>query len=207
MAVSPWLEENAKNSFLLSKFQTTTILNGGNEKFFRRIDGDFSNLRDEFGIPKNNKIILFVCPRLNDPIKGYQFIPKLRNNIGDAYSIVVVGKITHDITLFNGIIYTNEIRDKNKLASIYNMADITLVLSERETFCMPIVESLLCGTGVISFKCFGPDHAFKRNEVIFIDYGDLNQLIQQIKINTYNVIDNKTNHTSKFMCEKYFILY
>ena len=206
VACAPWLERNAKESLLLSKFNLTTITNGGDESIFNG-NYDISDLKKQYPY---EKVVLFVCPRLNDPIKGHQYIEPLSKELPKEYRILVVGKVTPDVKQTNGVIYVGEIKDKVLLAKYYQLADVTIMLSQRECFPMVIVESLLSGTPVVAFDCVGPVGAFPDKYVKFTKYGEVKELkttIFSIKSNKKNILSySQKQLTNEKMSYKYKII-
>ena len=62
------------------------------------------------------------------------------------------------------------------LAAYYSMADLSVIASERETFSMPVAESLCCGTPVVGFKAGAPEQIALREYSAFVEYGDTDAL-------------------------------
>ena len=71
--------------------------------------------------------------------------------------------------------------DQDELADWYRRADLTLILSDRETFSLPCAESLCCGTPVVGFKAGTPEQIALPEYSEFVDYGDLDALEATVK--------------------------
>lgn len=67
-------------------------------------------------------------------------------------------------------------KSKEELSWYYNIADVTLLTSKRETFSMVCAESLACGTHVVGFRAGGPESVFIGDFARFVDYGDVREL-------------------------------
>ena len=207
VACTPWLEKNSKESILLKNFKSTTIVNGGDPSIYKG-NYDIGELKAKYTY---KKIILFVCPRLNDPIKGHQYIDSLSSLLPNEYKVLVVGKVIPNIKETKNAIYLGEIKDKKALAKYYQLAYTTVMLSQRECFPMVIVESLLCGTPVVAFNSIGPVGAFPKEYVVFTKYGDVKELckaIQRVKADKTEILKYSHNRLiDTEMFKKYQKLY
>lgn len=210
---TPWLKNRGNKSILIGNFNNLVVLNGADSSVFKGVsNSEAKKIKDQYGLPQDKKIILHVNPRADDPIKGYQFLSKFSEQIPDDCCICVVGKIPQNPLKNKKIIHLGEIRRPFDLAGLYAASDLTLMLSSRECFPMVIVESLLCETPVVAFKCGGPDDCFPSEFVGFAEYGDLKDLIQKAfnlmlidrkKIGVYA----KDNLTSDIMCQNFIKIY
>lgn len=195
---TPWLTDRAKRSLLLKKFNFSTIINGSNTD-------DFNILSD---VKKDNKNILFVNPRIDDPVKGHQFIGDLVKLLPD-FKLTVVGPYTSKTKKVEGVNYVGKVTGKAELSKYYNNAFASIMLSKNECFPMTIIESLMCGTKVCLFKCFGPDDCYNEECVKFSDYGDIEGLAENIKKLTAYSSDSVRNYAIEFlsqdrMCNDYY---
>ncbi len=175
-SVSPWLMDRAKHSTILGEFENVYIPNGVDTKVFRR-HSSVKGLRP---------CILFVAPHFtpNDPLdqKGGKYLieiarlcPNYDFRIVASKSSFVLGQLPENVS------FLGSISSQEKLCCIYNDADITLVLSKRETFSMVTAESLCCGTPVVGFKAGGPETIAISKFSKFVDYGNVKEIIEAIK--------------------------
>lgn len=177
-AVSPWLLSRAEQAPMLLPFQKETVLNGIDTSIFFPHDG--AQVRKELGISIDDKIILHVTANFDptkDSLKGGKFIIDLANRLKDKHiRIVVAANYSATIELPKNIVYVGRISDSQKLAGLYSAADLTVIVSKRETFSMPIAESLCCGTPVIGFKAGGPESIGIEKYTEFVPYADIEML-------------------------------
>ena len=74
------------------------------------------------------------------------------------------------------------IADINRLAELYTIADITVVPSHYETFGQVIIESMACGTPVVSFDSSGQtDIISHREDGYLAAYKDTKDFAEGIK--------------------------
>ncbi len=212
ISCTPWLTLRASESIILKRFSNKeTILNGADNNIFKY------TTNTNISLDKNKKnIILFVVPRFNDNIKGAKNINKLANTFIDEQNIEIriVGEVPNSFKFLPNIKPVGKIDNNVKLAQEYSNADVTIMLSEAECFPMVCVESLLCGTKVVAFKCGGPDNAFVEGLCSFVDWGDYNSMHDTInsviksKYNKINVANfSSSNYSSNIMAKKYLESY
>jgi len=215
--VSPWVYDRAKQSPLLEGKKIVTVENGIDTKnIFHPVP--FQDLKHRLGI-RTEKIILHVTAnfssREND-LKGGRFIYQLADNLKDEnIKIVIVGCDDIGVEVLPNMINIGKIYDQKLLAQYYSMADLTVITSKRETFSMPSIESLACGTPVVGFKAGGPETICLKKYSEFIDYGDIMALTSGVKKwinfkekNEDEINSFATNHYSnEEMCNKYIKIY
>ena len=214
---TPWLNERADESIILSKYNKFTVYNGTDIDIFKN-HHNYDSLKKSFNIPEKNKIILFVCAVPQEPIKGFNYFLKLAEMAYEEkknYTFVFVGGDGKKQFSPN-IINVGQVNDSTKLAKYYSGSDLSIILSKNECFPMTIAESVCCGTKVIGFKCHGPDHAYESELAEFIQYGDINKLYSRIndyferkEWNNKASVEKKAHDmlSRKNMCLNYIKLY
>ncbi|MFA5481712.1 MAG: glycosyltransferase, partial [Bacilli bacterium] len=70
--------------------------------------------------------------------------------------------------------------DFQQLIAYYHYADLTLLLSEKETFSMVVAESLCAGTEVVGYKAGGPESIALLDYSEFVEHGDVDALCEAI---------------------------
>ena len=104
---------------------------------------------------------------------------------------------------------------REELASLYSAANVTLVLSKRETYSMVTAESLCCGTPVVGFLAGGPESIAIEKFSTFVEYGDLNAIKESIcKIIIANIqkggmlsVKQKKVYANSTMLSNYLSIY
>lgn len=148
VTVSKWLEGEVKKSFL-KDIPCTTIYNGIDLSVFKPTG---SNFRKKHGL--EGKVIILGVASTWNVRKGLNDFIKLSTMLSDKYKVVVVGvskkeknKLPKSIL---GIEHTNSVEE---LAQIYTASDIFFNASVEETFGLPTIEAMACGTPVIVYNC------------------------------------------------------
>lgn len=179
-SVSPWLENRAKQSPILGTASHTTVMNGLDTEIFRIYNS--SGTREKYNLPLNIPIIFHATPSFTTDIyslKGGRYICELAELLPNII-FVVAGPYSSNITVPKNVILLGKISDQVELARLYNISDVTLITSRRETFSMVTAESLCCGTPVIGFKAGGPESIAIPEFTSFVEYGNISQLLSVI---------------------------
>ena len=117
---------------------------------------------------------------------------------------VVAGNYLHDVVVPNNVVLLGRIADQRELAQLYSAADLTLITSRRETFSMPVAESMCCGTPIVGFQAGGPESVALKEYSAFLDYGDIESLAEAMRIKWINF---KNPERAKQICaaaQKYY---
>lgn len=204
---TPWLKERMEQSKILSKFKNVEpVLNGADENIYHY---------HETNRPKQKKVVLYVTPRFDDPVKGSYKINDIAKEFldNDGVEFRLIGAVPPDFRFEKNIICLGT-KMKVELAEEYSNADVTLLLSEAECFPMICVESLLCGTKIVGFKCNGPDNCYSKSIASFVEQDDFKSMKTEInkfineKYSKQQLSDYaKTIVSSKIMCENYYNIY
>lgn len=209
ISVSPWLMERAKLSPILQGKQHSVIMNGVDTHTFHLRT---STLREELHL-KNKKIVFHVTASFNSEIKGGKFILKLAELLPHLI-FIIAGKVKKNKYYPQNVIFLDYIDDQNKLAELYSIADITLLTSKKETFSMPVAESLCCGTPVVGFEAGGPESIAIKDYSYFVEYENIEKLKEAISIFLNKKFDKeaiskkaKSIYSHKVMTENYINLY
>ena len=177
-SVSPWLMERAKRSPILKDHKHTVVMNGLDTDVFHLYDT--MELRQELGIT-DEKVIFHATPYFSDEkdsFKGGYYVIKLAEALKHkGVKVIVAGDYKTDIVVPQNLILLGRVSDQKRLASLYSLADLTVIASKKETFSMIIAESLCCGTPTVGFFAGGPETIAIPEYCEFVEYGDVDALI------------------------------
>lgn len=224
VAISEWLADCARNSSLFNNHRVEVIHNALDENKYKPLDKKFA--RDVLGLPQDKQIILFgAISAIKDKRKGFDYLLEALKKIDpthqDQVELVVFGASQGDNSLglqmkthFFGRLY-----DDVTLALIYSAGDVMIVPSLQEAFGKTAMESLACGTPVVSFnstglkdivdhqkngyraQCFSADDLAHGITWVLEDEGRWNELSKSAR---QTVLDK---FTLKIQAQKYLELY
>lgn len=178
-AVSPWLTDRAKRSAIMKRYPIVYVQNG--------LDTSIFHHRTNVGLIKRDgykKIVLFVSPYFcieKNYIKGGYYLPEIAERMPNFKFVVVSIRKSENLgNLPDNIQLWGRAKSQEELSQLYSEADVTLLLSRRETFSMVVAESLCCGTPVVGFKAGGPESIALKDFSHFIEQGDVNAIVDYI---------------------------
>ena len=162
--VSPsnWLADEARRSSLFSSQQVTVIPYGIDLGRFRPLEK--REARKEFGISDDKFVVAFGAARLTDERKGLDLlwealqIFQKRSSPRNLELLVFGGGDWTPSGASIPIHNAGMINDELRLARLYSAADVFCAPSREENLANTCLESLACGTPVLSFAIGGfPD--------------------------------------------------
>lgn len=213
-AVSPWVKSRFLQSPIVKGFDCEVVMNGLDTEVFR---------------PKNSKVK--ICERINsesyilhvtatfnpasqNDVKGAYHLAKLAESMPEQKFVVVATSVVNADNLPNNIFLWGRAKDQEELAELYSSAEVTVIVSRRETFSMVTAESLCCGTPVVGFKAGGPESIAIREYSSFVEYGDIESLNKALTIMTKETFDRKDisylareKYSKETMSKGYFSVY
>lgn len=210
-SVSPWLQHRAEQSPITSGFIHCTVLNGVNCDIFK--PKNCNNIKRKLNI-KNEKILIHVTANFTSSVKGGDYIIELAKRLKDIKFIIVGSKNTDNTGLPRNVINIGRVTDQTQLAEYYSIADACIITSKKETFSMPVAESLCCGTPVVGFQAGGPESIAIPKYSKFVEYGNMAKLeraVMSILNRTYSRDEISLCAAYKFsahrMTQEYIKLY
>lgn len=169
MIVTPskWLAGHVRNSYL-SRYKTVVINNGIDLSVFRPCE---SNVREKYGI-KSKYVVLGVALAW-DRRKGIDVFLKLNELLSKDYQIVLVGVSSDLLQMIPDSVICLEKTDSQKeLAELYSAADVFLNPTREDNFPTVNIESIACGTPVITFNTGGSPEMIDETCGIVVEDGD-----------------------------------
>jgi len=172
---SHWLEGLVKQSFL-SEYETKVIHNGIDLSVFKPTESDFRkkyNCEDKF-------IVLGVSFGWGIK-KGLDVFIELANRLDERFQTVLVG--TNDVLdaqLPKNIISIHRTHNQNELAEIYSAADLFVNPTREEVLGLVNIESLACGTPVLTFRTGGSPECIDETCGSVVDVDDIDSMEREI---------------------------
>lgn len=173
---SRWLADQVKQSFL-KDFPVKVIYNGIDLSVFCPSKSNFCERNGLFG----KKIVLGVAFGWSIR-KGLDVFIALSKRLSDDYRIVLVGTDDKvDKQLPSNIISIHRTQNQKELAEIYTAADVFANPTREEVLGLVNVESLACGTPVVTFRTGGSPECIDETCGSVVDYDDIDTMESEIR--------------------------
>ena len=220
VGLSQWMHQAAKSSSLLkdkNHIQLPNPIDTTAFEPFNKIEA-----RRLFNLPIDKKLILFgAIDATSDLRKGFEHIfSALQASILDNTELVIFGSNQPAIPLSfkQPVHYLGQLQDDVSLRVLYSAADVMVVPSLQESFGQTAVESMACGTPVVSFDTTGLkdiiDHKNNGYLAKTFDTDDLAKGIEWVlnAPNYQQLCDNArdkvlTHFDSQLVAKQYIALY
>jgi len=177
---SKWLADLVKRSFL-KEYPVKIINNGIDLSVFKPTPGDFrkkNRLEDKI-------IVLGVAFGWGNR-KGLDVFVELARRLNKRYQIVLVGTDEQvDKQLPSNIISIRRTQNQSELAEIYSAADVFVNPTREDTYPTVNMESIACGTPVITFDTGGSSETVLEKCGTWVEKDDVDALLDEI-VNSKN---------------------
>jgi len=174
---SQWLADLVKQSYL-KDYPVKVIYNGIDLSVFQPTP---SNFREKHGIAADKKLLLGVAFGWGKR-KGLDVFCDLAKRLDDNYQIVLVGTDNSvDQRLPLNVISIHRTENQRELAEIYTAADVFVNPTREDNFPTTNLESLACGTPVITFDTGGSPEAIDETCGSVVPCDDVDELEKEIR--------------------------
>lgn len=179
--VSYWLGNLVKDS-ILKGHEIRVINNGIDLNVFKPT---VNNIRQQLGIPAEKKMILGVVASGFNSEKGRMEFEALSRL--DDVQVVLVGLSKKErLGLSKKIICKSRTNSQQELAKYYSAADVFVNPTYNDTFPTTNIESLACGTPVVTYKTGGSPEIIDESTGLVVERGDVVAMIESIEIILHN---------------------
>lgn len=173
---SKWLADLVKRSFL-KDYPVQVINNGIDLSTFRPRESDF---RKKYGL--EDKYILLCVAFSWGKRKGLDALIELSKRLDKRYQIVLVGTSENtEKQLPENIISIRKTQNQTELAEIYATADLFVNPTREENFPTVNIESLACGTPVLTFKTGGSPEIIDESCGAVVEKDDIDGMQREIE--------------------------
>ena len=172
--VSEWLQKLIQESFL-REYKSIVIHNG--------IDTDNFNyvLQNSYIEQYKGKKIILGVASVWEKRKGLDDFIALCEKLSDEYLIIVVGVAAQQIKKHpSSLIAISRTEDQRGLAALYSSAFVFFNPTYEDNFPTTNIESLACGTPVITYRTGGSPEAISEDTGFVIEQGDLDGVVNAI---------------------------
>ncbi len=157
---SQWMMEASERSELMANLPRAVIPNIVDQSEFSPLSKE--EARKALGLDKNSTVLLFGAfgPFIeeNKGFVDFEFVvQKFRKEFPEKQLAVMTFGTGIGYRTFAGITHRHfeSVRSTEFLRLIYSAADLTIVASRVESFCLVAAESMACGTPVVSYDTSG----------------------------------------------------
>ncbi len=172
---SAWLGNLVKESFL-KDCNVEVINNGIDLNIFKPTPGTF---KQEHGID-NKKMVLALASEWTVR-KGFEDIKYVGTHLPDDYKLVIVGLEEEQLAeVPSDIIAITRTDNSQQLIEIYSEADVFVNASVEDNFPTVILESLACGTPVVTYDTGGCREQVDITNGVLVEKFAKDELIQGI---------------------------
>lgn len=175
---SEWLAKLTKPSISGGRERKVKVINNGIDlSVFQPTKSDF---RERHNIPPEKFVILGVAFDWGFR-KGLDVFIELADKLPEDYQIVLIGTNNDvDRQLPNNIISIHRTNNQRELAEIYTAADVFLNPTREENYPTVNMESIACGTPVLTFRTGGCPEIVDESCGCVIDCDDKENLVSSI---------------------------
>ncbi len=151
---SEWLSQLARQSEVFKHVDVRTMRNPIDNSVFKPMDK--MAMKQKHGLSTDKKNILFVAENPHDERKGFGLLLKALSHLNMSdFEVSVIGK---EAFVQNAIIdahFFGTVNDEQKMAELYNAADVFVIPSLEDNLPNTVSEALLCGTAVSGMRIGG----------------------------------------------------
>jgi glycosyltransferase involved in cell wall biosynthesis len=214
VAPSQWLADCAKNSVIMRDWPIHVIPNTLDTNTWQPIEKSIA--REILNLPKDKQLVMFgALGGVKDERKGFDLLIEALNELRgeiDDLELVILGQLApkepHDLGFKTH--YLGHLHDDYSLILLYSAVDCFILPSRQDNLPNTAVESLACGTPVISFNTCGLPDLIKHKSNGYLaksfDTHDLatgikwllsdQELLQQISANARKFAVNNFSYAS-----------
>ena len=188
---SEWLKGLTDESFL-SAYRSIVINNGINLEIFKHTEGEIYS-----GLKKLDKKIVLGVASTWTKKKGLNDFLKLAEELPSNHQVVLIGISQEEVSNDKIIAYKRTTNQK-ELAEIYTAADVFVNPTIEENFPTVNLESLACGTPIVTYRTGGSPESVDENTGIVVEKGNY----EELKKGIFTVLENGKEYYSCACIEK-----
>jgi L-malate glycosyltransferase len=161
-----------------------TVYNFVDERVYCRKDVGY--LKKEYGIEENEKVVIHVSnfrkvKRVPDVVRAFSLIrkqlPAKLLLVGDGPEMPVVVRLVKELGLQKDVHFLGK---QDKLDELYSISDVKLLLSEKESFGLVLLEAMACGVPCIGTTIGGIPEVIEDGETGFLcELGNVEEIAEK----------------------------
>jgi len=204
VAPSKWIADLARQSPLTSRFKICIIPNGLDIQIFKPVKKEIA--RKALDIDLDKKVVFFSAHSVKDHRKGgvllKEALSKLaKKNIQNVILLVAGSESESYANEFDfPVKHVNFISNDTMMVNMYSASDLFVLPTLADNLPNGIIESMACGTPVVSFNVGGVPDIIKHMKTGYLArYKDSDDLAEGIKI---LLEDNNLRNSLSNQCRK-----
>ena len=182
---SNWITSLAKRSPLLRNANILCIHNGVDTSIFN-INVNSESMKQKYQLNNKFVILCFANKLLNS--KNEDIKNKLMNSLCNDYILLVVGCSKRQIEIlghYQNVTCVEYIENQKTMSELYKSADVFINLTLADTLPTVNMESICCGTPVVTYNSCGSPELIEEGKTGFVinqfDFDSLMDRINKIK--------------------------
>ncbi|RFB16947.1 N-acetyl-alpha-D-glucosaminyl L-malate synthase BshA [Bacillus sp. HNG] len=166
------------------KKEIKTIYNFVDEKIYYK--RNVNDLRKQYGIQEDEKVIIHVSnfrkvKRVPDVVQAFNLIQKEVKSklllVGDGPELTTVCKLINKFGLTDKVLLLGK---QENLPELYSISDLKLLLSEKESFGLVLIEAMACGVPTIGTNTGGiPEVIDEGKDGYICEVGDIEDIVNK----------------------------
>lgn len=154
VCLSNWMFNLSTNSMVFSGKKHKIIRNSINTETFRILDSE--KLRQKYQFQKEDLVLFFIASTIDNHRKGLKLLLQaLKFLPNNNLTIISAGSFSNNSAILNKHINYGFVKSDQELAELYNIANLCVIPSLEDNLPNTMLESLVCGTPVVSFNIGG----------------------------------------------------
>lgn len=142
-----WMSKYSASSKALGRYPHHIIRNSIDTSIFKEYPKQAA--RTLLDIPSCKPVLMFVSQNINNTRKGFNLLLSALASITQCH-IMVIGSCDKTLNIAGNVRYFGSVNDERLMAILYSAADAFLLPSREDNLPNTMVESLCCGTPVVT---------------------------------------------------------
>jgi L-malate glycosyltransferase len=183
-AVSHQLKEDTEQLLKIQK-EIIPVHNFVDERVYYRRKNN-AELKKTYGIQEDEKVIVHISnfrpvKRIQDVIKAFSMIRKEMPSklllIGNGPELTVACELVRELNIEEDVLFLGK---QENVGELFSICDLKLLLSEKESFGLVLLEAMACGVPVIGTRIGGIPEVIVDNETGFmVEVGDTESVAEK----------------------------